>query len=78
MIEFPNYNEAVVVSGDGDFRCLVEYLLKKGKLKRLLIPNQSKYSRLLHEFISYIEFVSNLRGKLEKIKREVLQPRTEP
>ena len=78
MIELPNYDKAVIVSGDGDFCCLVEYLLKERKLKRLLIPNQSKYSRLLHEFISYIEFVSNLRSKLEKIKREVLQPRTRP
>ena len=66
MIEFPNYDRAVVVTGDGDFHCLVEYLLKKGKLQRLLVPNQSKYSRLLHEFIKDIDFVSNLRSKLEK------------
>lgn len=41
MIEFPNYNEAVIVSGDGDFRCLVEYLLKKGKLKRQAGENKT-------------------------------------
>ena len=26
MIEFNNYNKAVLVSGDGDFYCLAEYL----------------------------------------------------
>ena len=26
MIEYENYDKAVIVSGDGDFHCLVEYL----------------------------------------------------
>src|SRR5687768_3052949 len=26
MIEYPNYSQAVIVSGDGDFHCLVEHL----------------------------------------------------
>ena len=26
MIEFPNYDRAVIVTGDGDFHCLVEFL----------------------------------------------------
>lgn len=25
MIEYPQYDKAIVVSGDGDFHCLVEY-----------------------------------------------------
>ena len=29
MIEYPNYKQAVVVSGDGDFYCLVEHLVSK-------------------------------------------------
>ena len=32
MIEYANYNQAVIVTGDGDFHCLVEYLKKQGKL----------------------------------------------
>jgi uncharacterized LabA/DUF88 family protein len=78
MIEYQNYNKAIIVSGDGDFHCLIEYLKKKEKLKRLLIPNQAKYSRLLYEFVDFIEFVSNLRRKLEQKKWEVLQSRTKP
>ena len=50
MIEFPNYDKAIIVSGDGDFYCLIEYLLKKKKLSHLLIPNRYKYSALLRKF----------------------------
>src|SRR6266851_3401657 len=36
MIEYPNYDKAVIVTGDGDFFCLIEYLRDKDKLERLL------------------------------------------
>jgi uncharacterized LabA/DUF88 family protein len=32
MIEYPNYDKALIVTGDGDFFCLVEYLIKQDKL----------------------------------------------
>lgn len=31
MIEFPNYSKAIIVSGDGDYYCLIEYLENKNK-----------------------------------------------
>lgn len=67
LIEFPNYDEAVIASGDGDFYCLIQYLKNKGKLAKLLIPNQKKFSSLLREFIrsNDVAFMNNLRGKLE-------------
>ncbi len=79
MIEYENFNKAIIVSGDGDFHCLIEYLKKKRKLGRLLIPNQAKFSQLLYKFIKDIDFISNLRVKLgKKIKWGVLRPRTKP
>lgn len=67
MIEFPKYDKAIIISGDGDFRCLVEYLKGKRKLGRLLIPNRRKYSRLLGEFREDMDFIEdNLRNKLSK------------
>ena len=64
MIELPNYESAVIVTGDGDFYCLVDHLKKQGKLYRLLIPNRNKYSALLRQFGSDMAFVSDLKGKL--------------
>ncbi len=69
MIEWNNYNKAVIVTGDGDFYCLIEYLKQKDKLKRILIPNKYKYSTLLKKFGLDITFVSDLRGRLEYLRQ---------
>lgn len=47
MIEYKNFEKAVIVSGDGDFSCLIDHFYKKKKLEMLLVPNQERYSVLL-------------------------------
>ena len=42
MIQYPNYGKAIIVTGDGDFACLVEYLHAQDKLKRVLSPSVKK------------------------------------
>lgn len=64
MIEYENYEKAIIVSGDGDFHCLIEYLAKESKLKNLLIPDSQKYSALLRKFRPFIAFISALEHKL--------------
>ncbi len=64
MIEFNNYEKALIVTGDGDFHCLVKYLLKKEKLLKLMIPNRRKYSSLFRKMMSHIVFMNNLKRKL--------------
>jgi len=64
MIEFNNYKKALIVTGDGDFHCLVKYLLKKEKLLKLMIPNRRKYSSLFRKMMSHIVFMNNLKRKL--------------
>ena len=70
MIEYTNYDKAIIVSGDGDFHCLIEYLEKKGKLLHVLIPNSKKYSALLRKFRKYFQYIDVLEQKLGKKKRE--------
>lgn len=66
MIEFQNYEKAVIVTGDGDFFCLVDYLQNQSKLEALLIPNQRVYSSLLKKVGNEkLKFMNNLRQKLE-------------
>jgi uncharacterized LabA/DUF88 family protein len=66
MIEYPHYDKAVIVTGDGDFFCLIEYLGDKDKLERLLIPNERKYSSLLNRVaIEKMIFLNRSRKKLE-------------
>ncbi|MEX0934529.1 MAG: NYN domain-containing protein [Candidatus Saccharimonadales bacterium] len=75
-IEYPNYNKAVIVSGDGDFACLIEFLVNKKKLLHILTPNE-KYSQLLKPFASYIVRVNQLKNSLQK-KRTSIGDRSKP
>lgn len=69
MIEYPNYDKALIVSGDGDFYCLVEYLKSQNKLLKLMIPNRTAYSSLFRKFIDDIVFMNGLREKVEYKKQ---------
>ncbi len=78
MIEYDNYKKAVVVTGDGDFYCLIDYLLKQGKLAQVLIPNEKLYSTLFEQIDEgsrkYFTFINRLRKELEyKPKRRKQQ-----
>lgn len=66
MIELPNYDKAVIVTGDGDFYCLIKLLLEWKKLKAVLIPDRLKFSALLKlkEFRPYLQYMNDLRSKL--------------
>ena len=64
-IEYENYDKAVIVSGDGDFYCLHEFLDKNKKLLRIIIPNEKSESSLLKPFQQYKTFVNFDRYKLE-------------
>jgi uncharacterized LabA/DUF88 family protein len=63
MKELPNYNQAIIVSGDGDFYGLVEYLVEQHKLKQVMTPNW-KYSSLLKPFDQYIIRLDQQRRQL--------------
>lgn len=67
MIEYSNYDKAVIVTGDGDFQCLVKYLYSKGKHQRLIIPNKRNYSVLLRSILPRKEgmtFLDDLKKRL--------------
>ena len=65
MIEYPNYDKAIIVTGDGDSHCLIEYLKKQDKLEKLIIPNRYKFSSLLRKFATSTAFMNDLKEKLE-------------
>lgn len=58
--EMPNYDKAIIVSGDGDFFGLIEYLEQQNKLLHVLAPNW-KYSSLLKPFEKYIVRVDEFK-----------------
>jgi uncharacterized LabA/DUF88 family protein len=62
-IEYANYDKAVIVSGDGDFACLMEFLEENGKLLHIFTPNH-KYSKLLRPFAKRIVHMSTFRDSV--------------
>jgi uncharacterized LabA/DUF88 family protein len=75
-VVYDDYDKAIIVTNDGDFFCLVEYLEKKGKLLKLLAPNKH-YSGLLRRFDRYIIRLDNMRRSLE-IKKTRTSGRSKP
>lgn len=63
MKELPNYDQAIIVSGDGDFFSLAEYLISQNKLAHILTPNW-QYSSLLKPFEDKIVRLDQLRRQL--------------
>ncbi len=63
MKEMPNYDKAIIVSGDGDFFSLAEYLISQDKLDHILTPNW-QYSSLLKPFEDKIVRLDQLRRQL--------------
>jgi uncharacterized LabA/DUF88 family protein len=71
MIHIHTFHKAVIVSGDGDFHCLIEYLMHQDKLETCIVPNRHTYSGLLKrkDFLPYIRFITDIQNKVEKKKR---------
>lgn len=63
-LTYGRYDKAVIVSGDGDFLCLLEYLEAENKLLKILAPN-FRYSNLLNKFGSRVDIVGTKRAELE-------------
>ena len=49
MIDYKKYSKAVIITSDGDYACLVEYLANKGKLECLIACSRGGCSYLLRK-----------------------------
>ncbi|MBN1368325.1 MAG: NYN domain-containing protein [Dehalococcoidales bacterium] len=66
MIDLENYRQAVLVSSDGDFACLVKYLVSINKLLTVLAPCEAGCSHLLVKSSQgRVAYVDKLRKLLE-------------
>ncbi|MEX2436577.1 MAG: NYN domain-containing protein [Candidatus Paceibacterota bacterium] len=58
------YNQAVIVTGDGDFASLVKFLQKNNKIRVVLAPEHKKCSILLKKTNVKLTFLEELKEKL--------------
>jgi uncharacterized LabA/DUF88 family protein len=59
LVENEPFGKAFIISGDGDYKKMVDYLVKKSKFGKMLFPNRqfasSLYKSLGSEFYDYLE-----------------------
>ena len=59
LLERTDFHKILLVSGDGDYKKIVDFLIKRGVFKKLLFPNKQFASSLLKklgsEFFDYLE-----------------------
>lgn len=59
------YDKAVIITSDGDFACLIKYLVKHNKLEKL-ITTHLYYSSLLKQYAQFITPISVFKNKIKK------------
>ncbi len=53
----------ILVTGDGDFKCVIEHLVESGKQFHVIAPNENRCSILLKHFYEHITYLNNLYHK---------------
>ena len=65
MLQYNNFNKAVIIAGDSDYYCLLEYLRENRKLRTLLIPHKNRGHKLLRESSGgMLNYMDDLKDKL--------------
>lgn len=69
MYEKEDFNKIIIVAGDGDYKILVDFLIKKERFKKILFPSKesasSLYKELGSEYFDYLDKES-IRVKIKK------------
>ena len=70
MIDYKNYDKAIIISSDGDFYSLAEYLNSNNKLEIVLSSDIDNCSGLLKQVAKgKMHFMNKLQDKLEYKKK---------
>lgn len=66
IIEKEEFNKIILVSGDGDYKKLVDYLIKRDVFWKILFPNK-KFSSSLYKTLGseYYDFMQNIKSYVE-------------
>lgn len=69
MIDYQNYDKAILITSDGDFYSLARYLYDNQKLQTVLSPQKNRCSTLLRKSArDKMVYMDTLEGKIAKRK----------
>lgn len=59
LYEKDNFDKVILVSGDGDYKMLIDFLIEKEKLEKILFPNKkfrsSLYNKIGAPYFAYLD-----------------------
>jgi len=59
------FDKIVLVSGDGDYMMLVDFLIKEGRFKKILFPNKQFASSLYKKITRvYFDYLKNIKHQI--------------
>ncbi len=65
----PEFDKILLISGDGDYKKLVDYLINKGRFVKILFPNKEFSSSLFKSLGSeFFDYLPNIKSYIEKIE----------
>ncbi|MFA6077268.1 MAG: NYN domain-containing protein [Candidatus Paceibacterota bacterium] len=64
-----SFDKVIIVSGDGDYKKLIYYLVGKNKFKKILFPNK-KFASSLYKALGseHYDYLDNIKSYIEKVK----------
>lgn len=72
MYKKENFDKIVIVSGDGDYKMLIDFLIEEKKFEKILFPD-SRYASSLYKKLgsTYYDYLDSpdIRSKIE-VKKE--------
>ena len=71
MYRQENFDKVVLISGDGDYKKLVDFLISENRFEKILFPNK-KFASSLYKRITrfYYDYLDNVRHKISKKTKE--------
>lgn len=58
----------ILVTGDGDFKCVIDHIIESGKQFHIVAPNEKRCSILLKHFYEHITYLNTLYHKFSYAK----------
>jgi uncharacterized LabA/DUF88 family protein len=68
--EEDDFEKILLISGDGDYKNIVDYLVRKDRFLKILFPNRKFASSLYKQLPSrFYDYLLNVKSKIEYIPR---------
>jgi len=72
MYKKENLEKIILVSGDGDYKLVIDFLIEEGRFEKVLFPNKKRasslYKKLSNKYFASLDD-KDIQNKIDKKKR---------